>query len=273
MAKTKYHDQNNIADSKLTWKKSGKKCTGEAWSKSAPSAAEVAAVARDLKVALPADYVKFLTTVNGGIPSKLKFACRGENTITVFYELADLTPEIEHFRSELDLPAEFVPVALAEEDIVVLKGDQVFLWSMIESGFDPDRVTALADSFEGFLERLQSKLVKPKYDEFMDAMNSQDLDAMQRMLDEGINIDGDGDEDTALEIAIRGEEWKSVEFLLAAGASHDFPIGDSAEEEFRDSLEGERDLLKTYRNPQDEGALESRATIEFLEQLLQRFFA
>jgi hypothetical protein len=135
-----------MADEELSWKKSGKKQT----------AAEIATVAEKLRFVFPKDYARFLEQVNGGIPSHRLFESpTGQQTISYFYELGDIRRESLHFRSELQLPSEFLPVALAEKNVVVLNAGKVQLWSISESGFDRKQITDLAKSFDEFLGKLK----------------------------------------------------------------------------------------------------------------------
>jgi hypothetical protein len=74
----------------------------------------------------------------------------------------DLVTMNLHFRSELDLPAEWLAIGLFDEMNVLLMpvsgddSDAVFAWSFIEGGFDEDRVDRVASSFSGFLKMLDS---------------------------------------------------------------------------------------------------------------------
>lgn len=141
-----------MADKPLTWPPAIKPATSQ----------DVAAMAEKLGVAFPGDYARFLVTVNGGKPSKRKFATADGRVgaITSFYSLSEVRLETMQFRGELELPPHYIPIALADTDIVLLDHGQVVLWCMIESGFDPDRVYPVADSFDQFLGMLQTKAAK-----------------------------------------------------------------------------------------------------------------
>ncbi len=135
-----------MAEGELSWKKSGKK----------PTSAEIAAVAERLGFVFPKDYARFLEQVNGGIPSHRSFeAPTGPQTISYFYQLSDIRREALHFRNELQLPSEFLPIAQAETNIIVLNQGKAQLWSMLESGFDRKQISDIAKSFDDFLGKLK----------------------------------------------------------------------------------------------------------------------
>ncbi len=142
-----------MADKPLTWPPAVKQVTPE----------DVAATAQKFGFRFPEDYAQFLVTVNGGKPSKKKFVAgdSGVQTITAFYSLSEVALETRQFRGELELPPHYIPIALADQDIVLLDNGQVVLWSFIESGFRADRITPVAESFSAFLSMLQTKIAKP----------------------------------------------------------------------------------------------------------------
>lgn len=248
-------------DWNLSWKKSGQKV----------SAAEVGTTAANLGLIFPPDYVKFLETTNGGVPSRRMFASSaGDQTISYFYDLDDLPREVRHFRSELDLPATLVPIALADQNLVLLSGNKVQLWYLIESGFSPGRICDLADSLDAFLERLQKKLVKPKFDMFVYAIALGETARVQKFIQDGIDVNGGGEE-SAADQAITAKEWKILEILLAAGANRTLPNGSSVDEALREELLGQAVVLKAF-GPDSKLGLKATAAIEDIERILQRFF-
>ncbi|MES2792236.1 MAG: SMI1/KNR4 family protein [Planctomycetota bacterium] len=211
-----------MAESKLAWDKSGKKSSTE----------EIAAVSKKLGVTFPKDYVQYLESVNGGVPSLRMFAAKGAPyKISYFYELADLNRETLHFRSELDLPVKFVPIALAERDIVLLMDGKVLVWSMIESGFRQDRLTEVSELFDGFLKCLQAKIVKPRYDKFMDTIGTGDVVRIKKFIQDGLDVNGGGKDDGVKQAILVGE-WKVLEVILEAGGSQTLPNGNSVRRHF-----------------------------------------
>lgn len=140
----------------------------------------VAAAAKALGVAFPADYSAFLLETNGGVPKpRVLMADAGEYKVERLYSLSakppkaaavatELVPANQHFRSELELPDEYVALGLVDdEDILLLtvkgkKPGAVSVWSMIESGFDDDRVEKVASSFGDFLKQLEQPSEKAK---------------------------------------------------------------------------------------------------------------
>ncbi len=252
----------NMAESKMTWDKAGKKS----------SAVEIAAVAKKLGVTFSDEYVRYLESINGGVPNRRMFAAKGaQHKISYFYELADLNRETLHFRGELELPAEFVPIALAEQDIVLLMDGKVLVWSMIESGFRQDRLTAVADSFDGFLRCLQAKLVKPKYDKFIEAVETGEIERVRKFILDGIDVNG-GTDESAVDQAITVKQWKILEVLLEAGGSLILPNGDSVGSTLHGKLMGQRGVLEAFGPDTKQGARAAEA-IKDIERMLQRFFS
>lgn len=248
-------------DWSLSWKKSGKKV----------SAAEIGATAANLGLTFSPGYVTFLETRNGGIPSRRMFASSaGDQTISYFYELEDLPREVRHFRRELGLPATLIPIALAGQNLVLLAGDKIQLWYMIESGFSPDRLCDIADSLDAFLERLQKKLIQPKFDKFVYAIALGEITGVQKFIQDGIDVNGGGEE-SAADQAITAKEWKILEILLAAGANRTLPNGSSVDETLRGELLGQAAVLKAF-GPDSKQGQKATAAIEDIERILRRFF-
>lgn len=224
-----------------------------------------------LGVTFPNDYVQYLESVNGGVPSRRMLASPvGDQTVSYFYELADLPRETTHFRSELDLPANLVPVALAGQNVIVLNGGKIQLWHLIESGFSPSRLRDLADSFDALLQRLQKKLVKPKYDKFIEAVEMGEIEQVRKFILNGIDVNGGADE-SAVDQAITVKQWKILEVLLEAGGSHTLPNGDPVGNTLQGKLNGQRGVLEAFGSETKQGAKAAEA-IKDIERILERFF-
>lgn len=141
------------------------------------SDAVVADAERKLQVTLPDDYQSFLVRVNGGRPDPGTFLNPAsvdedgdrQSRVEMFYTVGDqkagfnhydLVTMNLHFRSELDLPAEWLAIGLYDErDVLLLSvaekdSGAVFGWSFIEGGYEDDRVDRFAGSFDAFLKML-----------------------------------------------------------------------------------------------------------------------
>ena len=145
-----------------------------------------------LKVKLPADYARFLLTVNGGVPTPRKLVIdSGEYTIDRLYSLSaasprkasaiasELVPMNRSLRDdgELGLPKDLLAIGLVNgEDILVLatrgkSAGTVSAWSTEARALSRQTVP-LAKSFTAFLETLEKPTRK--------ALSSRDL---QKQLD------------------------------------------------------------------------------------------
>jgi hypothetical protein len=249
-----------MAEAELSWKKSGKKQT----------AAEIAAIAEKLGFVFPQDYARYLEQVNGGVPSHRMFESpTGHQTISYFYELSDIRRETLHFRSELQLPSEFLPIALAETNIVVLNAGKAQLWSMIESGFDRKRIYDIAESFSAFLGKLQKKLATPPFEKFITAIGMGEVARVRKFIDEGIDINGGSE--SAVEHAILVSEFAILELLLEAGGSQTLPNGTSLDDRLRGNLEGQRAVIKGF-GPATKQGQKATERVEVIERILRRFF-
>lgn len=170
------------------------------------SETELRAVEEALGVALPADYRAFLLAHNGGEPEPRWFAYPalsqdhergGFEPVQFFYsviqpgpssDIRDLQGMTEHFRSELGLPREYVPVALTQalHDVVVVATagrdrGKVYYWSAIESGFDTSFFVPLAETFAGFL----GSLGYPASAAWMELIDRGDAAGVRRWLEAG----------------------------------------------------------------------------------------
>jgi hypothetical protein len=137
-----------------------------------PTAKQLSAAFQALGVPLPADYVTFLQKQNGGEPKPNRLANKKGNEIAIDYfysiqskrtpaaTLRDLVFITNHFRSELDLPPTFLPIAAVDQiNVMVLTVSgrgigSVSIWSSIESGFKPSRVKPFAKNLGEVLSRL-----------------------------------------------------------------------------------------------------------------------
>lgn len=136
------------------------------------SEADVSAVERRLGIVFPAEYRDFLLTHNGGEVEPLRFSFvyddgePGDAEVTSFQSIGvedglnDLEGTVFFQRDELDLPNHLIPIAFCDEDEILLAvaGDdagKVYLWYIIESGFDGSHFQRVADSFQQFLKALQ----------------------------------------------------------------------------------------------------------------------
>ncbi|MBW3595843.1 MAG: SMI1/KNR4 family protein [Planctomycetes bacterium] len=127
------------------------------------------------EIQLPADYRAFLAQYNGGVPAAGNLdtgeADVGVITIDRFLSVTDspgafhendLGSNIEFQWGSLDLPEDFIPIARADEDIILLcvKGSnagRVRLWRDIEGGYEEENTLSLAGSFAELLERLSDR--------------------------------------------------------------------------------------------------------------------
>lgn len=132
-----------------------------------------------LRVNFPDDYRSFLLRVNGGRPDSALFVNRAfddeedeqdqKSEVEMLYTVGDqkggfnhydLVTMNLHFRSELDMPANWLAIGLYDEmDVLLLSvsgndSGAVFGWSFIEGGYEEDRVDRIADSFDDFLRLL-----------------------------------------------------------------------------------------------------------------------
>jgi hypothetical protein len=134
-----------------------------------------------LRVTFPDDYRSFLLRVNGGRPDPALFVHRAfddeedgqdqKSEVEMLYTVGDqkggfnhydLVTMNLHFRSELDMPVNWLAIGLYDElDVLLLSVSDndpgaVFAWSFIEGGYEEDRVDRIAGSFDNFLKMLDS---------------------------------------------------------------------------------------------------------------------
>lgn len=133
---------------------------------------ELAGVERELGVSLPDAYRDFLLEQNGGVPNPNSLSIKGcdELSLQWFYSIRpkqrerDLIAMTLHFREELWLPKQFLPIAMLDNDdllLVTVSGKtpgRVALWTAVEEGFERDRVQIVHRSFND----LVVALVTPK---------------------------------------------------------------------------------------------------------------
>lgn len=131
---------------------------------------DIADFERKAGITLPPVYRGFLLAYNGGEPLKrcLIFSHGGRNEelhIDRFLSLKvpelqyDLDATLEFQQGSLYLPEPLIPIAFADEDVIclVVSGEErgrVYLWTLIEGGFDKTRLLPLAESFEHLVEML-----------------------------------------------------------------------------------------------------------------------
>lgn len=151
------------------------------------SDAVIADAEAKLQVTFSDDYRSFLLKVNGGIPEPGLFVNPAHEDfdeedeefedeedgsfVEMLYTIGDqkggfnhydLVTMNLHFRSELELPTQWLAVGLYDEmDVLLVSvGDQdrgaVYAWSFIASGYEKDRVDRIADSFDDFLKLLDA---------------------------------------------------------------------------------------------------------------------
>lgn len=136
----------------------------------------LSAIERRFEIRLPSDYRAFLVRYNGGEPETPFYPCEEDESEGIFIEQflsvsppSDLMDEIDDFESTLELlqggfglPESLVPVARGEsEDVICLavSGEDcgtVYLWYLVEGGFDESHLTPLATSFVEFVRRLEA---------------------------------------------------------------------------------------------------------------------
>lgn len=251
-----------VGDPELEWMKKGKSVTS----------ADVEQLESGLGVAFPSAFKNFLIAVNGGVPSRRMFVC-DENRFKIshFYALKEISKRTEQFRSELDLPTNVIPIALVDEDILILNGGRIQLWWMIESGFEEGRLSNVAESFHDFLQMLQKKLPKSIYEKFGDAINDSNAGRLKQLLDEGVDVNDRG-RGTFIDQAFYGADWKILELLLEAGGSRTLSNGDSVEGRLRGKLAGEIAVIE-LEGAESKYGVEASAAVEQINQVLQRFFS
>jgi hypothetical protein len=145
----------------LRFKGSGKKLTDDI----------LKAIERKAEIELPSDYRRFLLDQNGGEPRPSHFTCgRNEYEVTRFISFDHETPQefagqdfeqaLDSLRSDLMLPKHLVPIAWADDDVVLLSvagknRNNVFFWWRISEGFDGSHCKKVANSFAEFLASLK----------------------------------------------------------------------------------------------------------------------
>lgn len=186
-------------------------------------------------VHLPDIYRDFLLSENGGIPRPNFLDTKhGAINVDIFYSIfhddskqtnshSDLELMTKHFRAELDLPLEYLPIGRCnDEDLILItvtgkQSETLSWWSGIESGFQATQVVRIAKS----LTDLFAKLEKP---------SNKKKKATRKVLDE-------------LEDAIIDENWNTVAEihsridLSKLPADYDHPIFVSLEVGHLDTVE------------------------------------
>lgn len=133
---------------------------------------QVRQIEKGFEFQFPMEYREFLLQHNGGIPDSPDIesgdADIGTIQITRFLSVKStsdtsdedsLQPAIEFQWGSLNLPESLIPIAIAEEDIVLLRVDgedagSVLLWYGISSGYEVENTLPLAGSFSEFLVKL-----------------------------------------------------------------------------------------------------------------------
>jgi hypothetical protein len=136
------------------------------------SAAEIEQLARAHGISLPAEYLEFLVTSNGGkpVPSDFSFEARGElveATVHYFLAIRDGTNGLAFYWENMRgrMPAELVPIASDPGGNLICLGvsgevrGKVYFWDHeLESDDEPpgwDNFSLIAGSFTEFLAGLQ----------------------------------------------------------------------------------------------------------------------
>ena len=125
---------------------------------------------RELALKFPADYRAFMLRTNGGAPTPSAFPVPEDNEeewdVHCIYSIADsrgplpldLVQMNEHFRSECELPEQWLAVGAFDMGVLLLSLSEddfgaLFLWYVI-TGSEEFEVYRMADSFSGFLSIL-----------------------------------------------------------------------------------------------------------------------
>lgn len=167
---------------------------------------DIASVERELGAAFPDDYRAFLLRHNGGCPTPATFVSKW-NPHSRVEEFFGLTPtgsspsvvtSTRRFRTELELPEDFIAVGRYDDNgIVLLKlagatAGRVFLWPGIDVGFDKAEIERPPIGFGEFLNRLGKEPDwVPKVEtfrEFAKLVEGPNVDELRKMIEGGYDV-------------------------------------------------------------------------------------